>query len=157
MQASRWSPTPLTAVRALENKAYDHCGTYGDRAGGGTMGGRGRTGSRGITAQTVDEAFDDVTLARGWKYLEGGRVLEAVDLGDELWGRVVGRMPEPYEVRLRMSGGALEARCTCPMEAMCKHCAALALKWALDPASFVDGGAVLRSVGAWTATSSPPG
>jgi uncharacterized Zn finger protein len=94
----------------------------------------------------VEAAMDRRTVEKGRAYLLDGNVLEAVDLGDALWGRVQGRQFDPYEVTIRITEGSLIARCSCPMEAMCKHCAALALKWARDPSSFMDGGTVLSSL-----------
>ena len=108
--------------------------------------GRGRGPLAAISEAMVEDAMDERTVEKGEAYLEGGNVLDAVDLGDALWGRVQGRQSEPYGVTIRLSGGGLSARCSCPMEAMCKHCAALALMWARNPESFVDGGAVLRSI-----------
>jgi uncharacterized Zn finger protein len=121
-------------------------GRRGGAKGGPAIRGREHGTLAGLTEALVAEAMDERTIERGEAYLLGGNVLEAVDLGDALWGRVQGRQFDPYEVTIRIAEDGLSARCSCPMEAMCKHCAALALKWARDPSSFMDGETILSSL-----------
>jgi len=109
--------------------------------------GRGRGSLAGLTERKVKEAFGERSIGKGEEYLLGGHVVEAVDLGDSLWGRVQGREYDPYVVTIGLKDGEPVPRCTCPMGGACKHGAALALRWARDPGSFTDSVALLRSLG----------
>ncbi len=84
------------------------------------------------------DIFGDTTFLKGLDYYNHGYVSNTVKIGDILYSQVLGSSPKPYEVRAFISDAKTSTKCTCPVGFMCKHGAALLLKWVNEPSSFVD-------------------
>lgn len=83
-----------------------------------------------ITCDLLREMARDVTYARGYAYVQEGRVREISVQDGILSARVEGG--EAYRVRLFRQGDGLEFDCTCPVGnelRFCKHCVAAGLAW----------------------------
>jgi uncharacterized Zn finger protein len=72
--------------------------------------------------------------------------LNTVKIGDILYSQVIGSSFKPYEVRAFINDTETSTKCTCPVGFMCKHGAALLLKWVNEPSSFVDADKFLLSL-----------
>ncbi|HEX7157164.1 MAG TPA: SWIM zinc finger family protein, partial [Burkholderiaceae bacterium] len=92
------------------------------------------------STRDLDRAFHAASLSRGREYALSGRVrsLEVQPQGansTELRAQVRGSARAPYRVSVTLSrrsaGGPVEidSRCTCPVGSLCKHAAAVLLRW----------------------------
>lgn len=100
---------------------------------------------REIDRGELREAFGQRDLSKGRRYCREGYVKKGVKVGDQLAGLVVGSNPEPYQVEIEITE-EISSECTCPVGDMCKHGAALTLKWVEDREWFVDGDELLYSL-----------
>ena len=98
-----------------------------------------------MTETVIRENFGDSTFSRGLDYYNRGRVLNAVKIGNILYAQILGSSPAPYEVRAFIDE-EISAKCTCPVGFMCKHGAALLLKWMHEPSAFIDADKFLLSL-----------
>ncbi len=98
-----------------------------------------------LTEDAIRELFGDKTFFKGLDYYEGGSVLTTVRIENILYAQVLGSAAKPYEVRASLNE-MISTECTCPVVSMCKHGAALLLKWVHEPSSFVDADRFLLSL-----------
>ncbi len=99
-----------------------------------------------LTENVIREIFGDTTFLKGLDYYNHGYVSNTVKIGDILYSQVIGSSAKPYEVRAFINDAETSTKCTCPVGYMCKHGAALLLKWILEPSSFVDADRFLLSL-----------
>ncbi|MBU7010750.1 MAG: hypothetical protein HXS46_08670 [Theionarchaea archaeon] len=93
--------------------------------------------TRDITDKDVWSAFDEKTFSRGYGYFTGHHVETGLKTGNTLTGKVVGTAFSPYKVEVYITDNIIST-CTCPVETMCKHGAALLLQWIHDKESIID-------------------
>jgi len=86
-------------------------------------------GVYGLSREDVIKAFGLKEFQKGLAYYSDGSVLMAVEENGIIRGKVQGSMDRPYDVKLRLDD-VRESTCSCPVEEMCKHCAALAIAYA---------------------------
>ncbi len=99
-----------------------------------------------LTENMIRDIFGDTTFFRGLDYYNHGYVSNTVKIGELLYSQVIGSSAKPYEVRAFISDAETSTKCTCPVGFMCKHGAALLLKWINEPSSFVDADRFLLSL-----------
>jgi uncharacterized Zn finger protein len=99
-----------------------------------------------LTENIIQDIFGDTTFFKGLDYYNHGYVSNTVKIGDILFSQVIGGSAKPYEVRAFINDAETSTKCTCPVGYMCKHGAALFLKWILEPSSFVDADRFLLSL-----------
>lgn len=89
-----------------------------------------------LSEQLLAEHFDAQTLARGREYAAAGavgptRVTRTSQIAVQVGAQVQGTAPVPYEVSLYLEAEPdtawLFSSCTCPVQARCKHAAAVAV------------------------------
>ncbi len=83
-----------------------------------------------LTEDEIRELFGDKTFYKGLDYYDSHRVFNSVKIENAIYAQVMGSSAEPYEVRAFIGDGVISTKCTCPVGSMCKHGAALILKWA---------------------------
>lgn len=98
-----------------------------------------------LTDDAIKEIFGDKTFFKGLDYYDGGHVFATVKIENILYARVMGSAAKPYDVRAPINE-VINTECTCPVGSMCKHGAALLLKWAHEPLSFIDADRFLLSL-----------
>ncbi len=98
-----------------------------------------------LTEDDLIEYFDEGTYERGQEYYENGHVVKPSRLDKTLFAKVIGKRPEPYDVRAEL-GDEVFTSCTCPVGDMCKHGVALLLKWIHEPEAFSDRGMIFRAL-----------
>jgi len=86
-------------------------------------------GGYGLNREDVIKAFGLKEFQKGLAYYSDGSVLMAVEENGIVRGKVQGSMDRPYDVKIDLND-LLDSTCTCPVEDMCKHCAALAIAYA---------------------------
>ncbi len=91
-----------------------------------------------LTEDEIREIFGDKTFYKGLDYYDRRRVFNSVKIENAIYAQVMGSSAEPYEVRAFIGDEVISTKCTCPVGSMCKHGAALLLKWAKEPSSFVE-------------------
>lgn len=89
-----------------------------------------------LSIDDIKQAFGSKTFSRGLEYYEEGNVLSPIKIESGLYARVIGTAAEPYEVRADIKSKTVSTSCSCPVGFMCKHGAALLLKWIKEPSSF---------------------
>lgn len=99
-----------------------------------------------LTENIIRDIFGDTTFFKGLDYYNHDYVSNTVKTGDILYSQVVGSSTKPYEVRAFINDTETSTKCTCPVGFMCKHGAALLLKWVNEPSSFVDADRFLLSL-----------
>ena len=99
-----------------------------------------------LTESKVKENFGDRTFSRGLDYYNNDHVLRTVKVGNTLYAEVMGSAFKPYKVSTSIEEPETHTDCTCPVGNMCKHGAALILKWLHEPSSFVDFDEILQSL-----------
>ncbi len=99
-----------------------------------------------LTENIIRDIFGDTSFLKGLDYYNHGYVSNTVKIGDILYSQVIGGSAKPYEVRAFINDAETSTKCTCPVGYMCKHGAALLLKWILEPSSFVDADRFLLSL-----------
>ncbi len=99
-----------------------------------------------LTENVIRDIFGDKTFSKGLDYYNHGYVSNTVKIGDILYSQVMGSSAKPYEVRAFINDAETSTKCTCPVGFMCKHGAALLLKWVHEPSSFVDADKFLLSL-----------
>jgi len=99
-----------------------------------------------FTENIIRDIFGDTTFLKGLDYFNHNYVLNTVKIGEILYSQVIGSSFKPYEVRAFINDTETSTKCTCPVGFMCKHGAALLLKWVHDPSSFVDADKFLLSL-----------
>ena len=82
-----------------------------------------------LTEDAIKDIFGDKTFFKGLAYYGGGRVFSTARMGDTFYAQVLGSSAKPYEVKALISDEKISTECTCPVKFMCKHGAALLLKW----------------------------
>lgn len=88
-------------------------------------------------SEDIRKAFGERTYQRGMAYFEDGKVIDLIVDGDSIMGQVIGRGDRPYDVSL-VWNDRITSSCSCPVEDMCKHGAALALAFISGDAERVD-------------------
>lgn len=101
---------------------------------------------KALTEDTIKQIFGNTTFFKGQDYYKNGHVLGTVKFENTLFAQVMGSSAEPYEVRAFVIDSEISTKCTCPVGDMCKHGAALLLKWAFEPSSFIDADRFLHSL-----------
>ena len=99
-----------------------------------------------LNENIIREIFGDTTFLKGLDYYNHGYVSNSVKIGEILYSQVIGSSAKPYEVRAFINDTETSTKCTCPVGFMCKHGAALLLKWVNEPSSFVDADKFLLSL-----------
>jgi len=99
-----------------------------------------------LSENAIRDIFGDTTFLKGLDYYNHGYVSNTVKIGDILYSQVIGSSAKPYEVRAFITDAETSTKCTCPVGFMCKHGAALLLKWINEPSSFVDADRFLLSL-----------
>jgi superfamily II DNA or RNA helicase len=82
-----------------------------------------------LDAAWIEDYYDATTFARGYGYLQEGRVVSLSTKPTGITGVVQGTRRTPYQavIRLPPHPGYLETSCTCPMDSDCKHVVATLL------------------------------
>ena len=99
-----------------------------------------------LSENIIRDIFGDKTFLKGLDYFNHSYVLNTVKIGDILYSQVIGSSFKPYEVRAFINDTETSTKCTCPVGFMCKHGAALLLKWVNEPSSFVDADKFMLSL-----------
>jgi uncharacterized Zn finger protein len=99
-----------------------------------------------LSENIIRDIFGDRTFLKGLDYFNHSYVLNTVKIGDILYSQVIGSSFKPYEVKAFINDTETSTKCTCPVGFMCKHGAALLLKWVNEPSSFVDADKFLLSL-----------
>jgi uncharacterized Zn finger protein len=94
----------------------------------------------------IRDIFGDTTFLKGFDYYNHDYVSNTVKIDDILYSQVMGSSAKPYEVRAFINDSETSTKCTCPVGFMCKHGAALLLKWVNEPSSFVDADKFMLSL-----------
>lgn len=99
-----------------------------------------------LTEDEIREIFGEKTFYKGLDYYDSRRVFNSVKIENAIYSQLIGSSAEPYEVRAFIGDEKISTKCTCPVGGMCKHGAALLLKWTKEPSSFVDADRFLASL-----------
>jgi hypothetical protein len=82
-----------------------------------------------LSREDVIKAFGFKEFQKGLRYVTEGRIVSSVEIQGKLRGFVQGSMNSPYQVKIDLNDLGSSV-CSCPVEAMCKHCAAMAIAYA---------------------------
>jgi tetratricopeptide (TPR) repeat protein len=93
-----------------------------------------------LTPAEIQKLADPGSFKRGQSYFRQGMIYRPVRRGDTLSASCHGSSGGPYEVRATLAASGptkvVEASCTCPVGAFCKHMVALLLTWSANPGAF---------------------
>lgn len=93
-----------------------------------------------MSLDEVRALCDHATYRNAEQIVAGNQLLHLARSETVLYAQVQGT--KPYTVRIEASGGALNAKCTCPaarFSKFCKHAIAVLIAWAQSPERFVYG------------------
>lgn len=92
-----------------------------------------------LTAEAIRRYVGDTSFQRGQDYFANGMVVHMRRVGDTLKADCHGSRATPYRVSASVKDGTIvEASCSCPVGAHCKHIAALLLTWLHQPDDFIE-------------------
>ncbi len=82
-----------------------------------------------LSREDVIKSFGFKEFQKGLRYVTEGRIVSSIEIKGKLRGFVQGSMDGPYQVKIDMNDLGSSV-CSCPAQAMCKHCAAMAIAYA---------------------------